>query len=156
MIGADDIIEMTRGDNYFKFAKSEEFTQDIRLSGTNPQTSKIAPMGPFAIMSHLFVMQPLDENRDNFERYLCEVKFNHLSSAVKVIAESDVVSEKIADFDTSRGRVCARITGRTLEAMEHTHKGEAIPPDTWNESNSKFNVEAKKMLLLSDIDEINC
>jgi len=101
-------------------------------------------------------MQPLDENKANFEKFLCEVKFNHLSSAVKVIAEDDFVSQKIANFDTGRGRVCARITGRTLEAMEHTHKGEAIPPDTWNESNSKFNVESKKMLLLSDINEIDC
>ena len=156
MAGDEGIVEITTDDNYFKFAQSEEFSQDVRLSGTNPQTSKIAPLGPFSLASHIFILQPLEANRANFEKYLCEVKFNHLSSAVKVIAEDELIVQDIASFDTKNGRVCARLTGRTLEALEHTHKGKDFPPDEWNERNSKFNVESKKMLLLTNFEKIDC
>jgi len=113
-------------------------------------------MGALSIMTHFFVVQPLDVNRTNFEKHLCELKFENLSSAVKVIVENNFVSEKIAAIDTTKGRVCARLSGRTLQALEHTHKGEDFPPSEWTESNSKFNFETKKMLLLSDIKEIGC
>lgn len=75
---------------------------------------------------------------------------------MKVIVDDKLIEQDIANFDTKNGRVCARLTGRTLDALEHRHKGKDFPPDEWDERNSKFNVESKKILRLTNFESIDC
>jgi hypothetical protein len=154
---AGDQIEVDMGPYHYVYIKQGDVDVDLRVYGYNNVEQMFGgqDVGPYAVISHMFIAVPKDLNNQAYDKYLCERSAMDSASMFQVITPTTPLRKQVNSIARSKSG-CANVKGAALTLSEYTFNGGESRTKWEIGGGQQFSFDPKKFLMLSDITEIPC